>query len=346
MPIVTTKQFNELLDKYLAGNATEEETELLHRVYDELAQRSQIADEDMPAAGMMEKDFLRKLHAAVDEEKEHSKKEVRLWPLSAKYMRAIAASILILITTLGWLYVSRSNDDAQYPMTGQLVTYQNLHNETEKIEFEDHSYVELAKGSTIVYNQHFAANKRMVYLKGRGFFQITKDHSRPFIVYTDRVVTKVLGTSFLVDNIAKDAPASVTVVTGRVAVFKKEDFKPENANADLNGGVLITPNQSVSLIRKEPLQKSLASKPAVIPGHQQVDFNFDNTPLDTVFARLEQAYGIPIRFTAGQYQNCTLSVSMGNEGFYQKLDLISKTLNLSYHIKESTVVIEGNGCSE
>lgn len=346
MPIVKPEEFKELLDRYLAGQTTPEETELLHQVYDRLERDAHIGPNDLPDAKAMEEAFVKKLKPNEGAEPGIKLGALRYLTLAARHWRGIAASILILVAGPTFIFNLKTENHVRSPLTGDLITYQNNHHFKERIRFEDQSYVELEKGSSIVYNKHFEVDKRQVYLKGRAFFQISKNHSRPFIVYTDQVVTKVLGTSFIVDNVSANRPASVTVLTGRVAVYKKDQFKPEYTRADFTGGVLITPNQSVAFAQKQPLQKTIAKQPSVLSGQQHISFNFDNTPLDTVFARLYQAYGIEIRYPSNQYQGCTLSVNMGNEDFYQKLELIARTLNLRYRLKDAAVVIEGNGCSE
>src|SRR6218665_3271255 len=64
----------------------------------------------------------------------------------------------------------------------------------------------------------FSKAERNVRLEGKGFFKVTHSANRPFLVFTEKLVTKVLGTRFTV-NATRGAEESVEVQTGKVAVY-------------------------------------------------------------------------------------------------------------------------------
>ena len=53
-------------------------------------------------------------------------------------------------------------------------------------------------------------------LDGEGFFEISKNPSRPFLVYNKNVITRVLVTSFVVKNNPSGSETEVAVKTGKV----------------------------------------------------------------------------------------------------------------------------------
>ena len=86
----------------------------------------------------------------------------------------------------------------------------------------DESTVELAANSRIAYANNFdSAGTRDVYLSGEAFFKVTKNPCRPFRVFANEIVTKVLGTSFSVRSFEKDTVIQVTVRTGKVSVYSQ-----------------------------------------------------------------------------------------------------------------------------
>lgn len=71
---------------------------------------------------------------------------------------------------------------------------------------------------------------RNAYLSGgEALFEVARDEQRPFVVYADETVTRVLGTAFAVDD--HGGAVRVTVVDGAVAVAR-----PGTASVDLQAG--------------------------------------------------------------------------------------------------------------
>ena len=89
--------------------------------------------------------------------------------------------------------------------------------QTTAITLPDGSKAYLHTGSQIVFPAHFSGKERWVELKGEAYFVVTHDADHPFVVRTNKMETKVLGTEFNIDsNNEKDI--RVTLITGKVAV--------------------------------------------------------------------------------------------------------------------------------
>lgn len=82
------------------------------------------------------------------------------------------------------------------------------------ITLPDSSKVYLSPGSKLTFPTAFSGGKRVVKLDGMGYFKVTHDATRPFIVMTDKTETTVLGTEFTVSSVSGD----VSLVSGRVSV--------------------------------------------------------------------------------------------------------------------------------
>jgi ferric-dicitrate binding protein FerR (iron transport regulator) len=85
-------------------------------------------------------------------------------------------------------------------------------------KFEDGTTVKLFAGSTIRFPNTFSDEIREVYLDGEGFFEVTRDPNRPFIVNTKTLKTTALGTSFNVRTYENSNKCNVSLVTGKVKV--------------------------------------------------------------------------------------------------------------------------------
>ncbi|MCI4648483.1 FecR domain-containing protein, partial [Phaeodactylibacter sp.] len=73
--------------------------------------------------------------------------------------------------------------------------------------------------SKLTYLEPFSEGERSVQLIGEGFFEIAKDPQRPFIVRTDHLDTRVLGTSFNLKAEEGDSIVQVALVEGSVEVI-------------------------------------------------------------------------------------------------------------------------------
>jgi ferric-dicitrate binding protein FerR (iron transport regulator) len=278
-------------------------------------------------------------------------KVVPIFSTRLKFALTTAASLLVLFA--GYLLLEKDT-----PHTATANAYEQFLQETKNKSFEynnssdsvqrivlsDGSEVLLEKDSKLSYAANFTSGKREVYLTGNAFFKITRNPSRPFIVYTQDIVTKVLGTSFRVRALAGEKVVSVLVKTGKVSVFRRENFTSSDARSGTLKGIVLTPNQEMVYdIVHEQMNKSLVETP-VITRDSAYNFVFDDTPAADVFRKLHDAYGITVVMDEEALASCTISASLGNESFYEKLNIICKIINATYQVIDGNVVINAKGC--
>src|SRR5690606_37057735 len=148
-----------------------------------------------------------------------SKKDSREAPRKANLQSMvlrIAASMAVLIAlSLGLDKASSTNLDPVYS-PNKLIVKENFRGEKSKITLPDGSTVFLNNNSKISYRSRFAS-KREIHLQGEAFFEVAKDSLKPFVVSSNGLLTKALGTSF---NIKAKAGEKVEVglVTGKILV--------------------------------------------------------------------------------------------------------------------------------
>lgn len=265
------------------------------------------------------------------------------------------AAMLLLVLGLGWGFQLRNG--------GHQVNYEQLvaaagddmlekANNTSRaltISLEDGSRVTLDPGSKMGYPAHFKKGKREVFLSGKAFFDITKDPSRPFFVYANELVTKVLGTSFTVRSFANEKEVSVAVKTGKVAVFSREDpsAREKQGSRELTG-VVIEPNQQIVFVRETvKITKSIVPQPEIVE-HDALayHFEFDEAPVSTVFSTLQRAYGIDIIYDKNMMDECPITARLTDMSLYEQLDLVCKAVGASYELIDGRILIEGKGCKD
>ncbi len=87
-----------------------------------------------------------------------------------------------------------------------------------KVSLSDGSVVWLNAGSSLSYNKDFSDKFREVYLKGEAYFEVTPDSLKPFVVKSESLNVKVLGTTFNVRTYEDENLVNVVLRTGRVDV--------------------------------------------------------------------------------------------------------------------------------
>ncbi|QKZ11212.1 FecR family protein [Spirosoma sp. KUDC1026] len=271
--------------------------------------------------------------------------------LRQRWYYAAAAVVLLGVGLIGY-YQFRAQPSIYIRQVARATTpLQEVINDNdrpESVTLPDGSVVTLYKNSRLSYPRAFAGNQRDVYLTGEAFFQVEKDPTKPFLVYANELVTRVLGTSFAVKAYDQDKHVSVSVKTGKVSVFTQETAQQKaSATSHELAGLILLPNQQATLERTDKrLTKSLVAQPQPVDvpvANQEVRFR--NTPVTEVFARLEKDYGVDIVFDETLLTNCTLTATLSNEPLFKKLEWICAGTESSYTVIDGQILITGKGCN-
>jgi hypothetical protein len=267
-----------------------------------------------------------------------------------------AAVFLGLVAFLSYFYVLNENLAPETYHDSKLVSELFEDNYTEKenqtkdpltMEMEDGSIIVLKPGGTLKYPRHFSADKREVYLEGEAFFQITKNAKRPFFVYNKKLVTHVIGTSFTIKNDDENKQVEVAVRSGKVVVYENVKENSENKN----NRVILLPNQRVIYNENNgQFVASLVDTPLPVDNinsRREVEdvYLYESTvPLSEVLKSLEDVYGIEMIVENESLYKCLFTGDISKQNLYTKLDIICKTINASYELVGTKIMIRGKGC--
>jgi ferric-dicitrate binding protein FerR (iron transport regulator) len=261
---------------------------------------------------------------------------------------AAAASVLLVLGVSFWLWTSRQSSPYEQRLATIGEGFHETLNTTDRpqtVKLPDKSVVWLAPESRLSYPSNFGKQNRQVYLSGEATFEVTRDAHKPFLVHANELVTKVLGTKFLVRAFAKEEEVRVQVLAGQVSVYHVRTTDTPTKQT----GVLLMPNQQVVFTRQtERFDKTLIDLPQLIkpmtPRKKLTTFAYNETPIPQVFQELQDAYGINIRYNKDAFARCQLTASLARETFEEKLAIVCKTVEATYEIIDGQVVISGNGC--
>jgi transmembrane sensor len=141
--------------------------------------------------------------------------------LVRKYVAAAAIIITVGAGSLLWFLKGRQGTATEQSATA-LSVIENDRNVVRKVTMPDGTIVWLNRNSRLEFDhQQYNQKQRYVKLSGEGFFEVAKDASRPFVVETGNIYTRVLGTAFNIEAYQQESEIRISLVHGKVALEDK-----------------------------------------------------------------------------------------------------------------------------
>jgi len=347
--------FKDILRRYLAGNCSEREKLLVEGWYDFLVAEEDLEIEDElqlenkiwevvkdKTLNQDELELLKEADSTIQ-----SREVSSLVRLSRHPIFRIAAVIIFSIG-IGVIWQNSGVDTLSLNSSDDQTSEKYLTNLTENsISYwlEDSSKVTLAKNSRLEIPKAFANHTtREVYLEGEAIFDVTRNPEKPFLVHTNDITTRVLGTSFKVVSSGTDENIDIEVLSGKISVFNKEIASNKT---EKNNGVILTPNQKVTYyVDKKHFVTSIVEEPILLKSsnNELINFVYEDAPIKKVISDFEQSYGIKIVVDSEGFKSCPLTADLQDLSLFSKLEIISAVLGVSYDVKGTKILMIGKGC--
>lgn len=194
-----------------------------------------------------------------------------------------------------------------------------------KVILSDGSEVWLNAESSLEFPSAFTSKERRVNLKGEAYFKVARNEECPFIVTTDKMQVRVLGTEFNFKNYVSE-PSHVSLVSGSVEVYTPDGKAPE---------VTLKPGQDACLDSSGQIQVREIDTYSV---SQWVNgfFYFDNSPLVDILRELGRWYNLGVVFRSSDLMEQKMHFSASRS------DEIALTLENLNRLRKVHVSLEGN----
>ncbi len=280
--------------------------------------------------------------------------------LSSLYSVLKIAAIFLMAIVIGIL--------ANHLSSGKIVATENSITEITTplgsktiITLPDSTKVWLNAGSKIRYDSHFNQKNRVVSLEGEAFFDVTKKMGRLFLVKTNDITVRVLGTAFNVKAYPGEGSIETTLVRGSLIVEQRSNGKAINQ-------AVLEPNQRAILIKKEgklylseaenqSLKHEEAGKSVRVNEKlllsKQVDTDiftawkdnqliFRNEGFESLAVKLARWYGVQIIIKDDEIKKYHFNGTIVNETIQDVMEIIRYTLPISYSIEHNIITIQKN----
>jgi|GEM_PF-186337 len=279
-------------------------------------------------------------------------------------MQVLSVAAMVLVLVFGAVFFYGKTGKEVTPVSSvSLIGINRIKNVNQsklpvELSLEDGSQVKLSPNSSLSYPEHFLNTKREVYLTGEAVFVVAKNQEKPFFVYYNNIVTKVLGTSFKITTNPANRNAEVSVLTGRVQVFENENSASGNYAMQTAKSVILMPNQKATyntVLRDfrttladtiQLLVQHVAPVDSSKNMHPAESFLFEKaTSVQLIFLRLQRLYGIEIMVENEHINHCVFTGDVSRQEMLEKLKIICLTIGATYEIRGTKIWVSGKGCN-
>lgn len=315
--------FNQLLQRYLEGDASEQECAKIEAWLDVMKNKYTT---DLELSEVDEDRLFQKItnpssnigEVISFQAKNENKRGMTRWALQ------IAAALLILVSISFVVWNYKNKEDA--PL---YVTFQNG---VEKIILTDGTIVWLQQGSKLTYFEKEQDGTRHTEFEGEALFEVAKDARHPFYLKCGNRSLKVLGTSFSVKS--KPDSFQLVVLTGKV-----------NFTFDNTTNLDVVANEKIVFvnenIEKTPLRATDLSS---LTANTEYDMQFDNASIEVIAAKISRKFNLEIK-TTKEISKCRITADFTDHSLESTLQLIKEVLDVTYSKKGNTITIIGSGCN-
>ncbi len=238
---------------------------------------------------------------------------------------AIAAAIFIPLVIAFTVYVQLQSDE-----TGvlEIVTAQG---EKASMILPDGSKVSLNAGSKITYQNDFNKKNRFLQLSGEGYFEVSPDDRKPFIVQCADIKIRVLGTTFGIKSYETDDFISVVLNSGAVQ--------------------MITPTQNVTMRPNDRIvynKKSQTTNLNKVNANDYTDWRynrlrFESESLGEIMKTISRMHNVDIRFEDATLKERKFNGTLDNTSIESVLKTLHLTAPVNYKIVNDTIVLFEDG---
>ena len=255
-----------------------------------------------------------------DDAQSFSHNTLRMWH---RWAAAIAIVVVVCAGIYGWHSYTGRQQSVEYIVAKASATTPR------QLTLPDGTRVWLNRGAELRYPKEFCDTLRQTMLVGEGYFEVTKDKARPFVVDSRDMNVRVLGTVFNFNTRTAGNTAEVSLIEGSVMVNSHRSA----------GQVVLMPGQKAQLSPSGHLTVSNVDTRIDAVWHNEL-IPFSGCNVRQIANTLEQLYNVKIVVDANVNRNDTYSGQiMWKQDIDTVLTLLQNTLPISFAHRGDKVYI-------
>lgn len=266
------------------------------------------------------------------------RKKTTRWNIPA--WTKIAAISFVLMMSLLLLFIKYFDGERAPGNLMPLQRASTLPGQRKLIQLYDGTKIWLSPSSSLEYRDQLTGNLREVKLEGEAFFEVAKDKKHPFVIHSERMDTRVVGTSFNIQSYKGQLRYSVTVVTGIVKVSGYTSAR-KNQNE-----VLLKPNQQSNLdLNKNTLQVMAYPNAAQMLKRRDGILNYDGAQVSEVIADFSRYYNIKIAIESKSRSCLCYGEFNTTRPVHIVLEQLAAAIGAKVIVQKDKMILKG-GCEE
>lgn len=194
---------------------------------------------------------------------------------------------------------------------------------TYHLVLSDGTKVWLNADSKLNYPVRFEEGSRSVNLEGEAYFEVAKDTSRPFKVFSKGQEIEVLGTQFNVSTYARETETRTTLVEGKIRLKTDQvlELKP--------GQQAIYNPEGTSVEKVDPSK---------VAAWKEGKFDFDGKTISLALNEIARWYDLEVDYVAGIPEETLFGGAFRNENLAVILQVL-KSENIDYKIDGNRLTV-------
>ena len=322
--------YKNLLEKFLRGEATPKEIELLDERmndhpdgdFDSISRSiwgdGTIMSHNLPDEGQKEKmknNLLNRINAEED-----FVRRVRI-NRKQEFLHAflLAASILVVAMSVVFLILG-DRQIHEYEVVAE-------RGQKSSVTLPDGSHVWLNSASRITYTSDFNKKNRNITLEGEAYFDVAKNKKIPFVVNASEMSITAVGTEFNVRNYSDEDEVCTTLVEGKVIA------------STLGCDISLTYGQEAVLNRNSgEMSFAVVSDLNHMVPWRSNEMLLDGESLDNLSRILSRMYNVDVYFENDSIKTYTYTGLIRNNSLQNVLELVSNTSPVAYGIYDDKIV--------
>ena len=320
---------DELLYNYISGQTNAEESRIVQHWAQESEKRKQelarlknvwvlagLETEIDPGIKNSEIERIWNIIRELNQKKQKQTLRIRI----ARY----AAAILLLVGLSGTLgyYISNRLSISHTELTEIIVPK----GQRSSIVLPDGSKVQLNSDSRLKFVS-FQTGKRKVILDGEGFFQVTHDQSRPFVVEAHGIEVEVLGTTFNVSSYPNDSVVTTYLVNGKVKISNQKDK------------VILSPSEAYQYNRTTHESSKMKVPDERFSNWTKGVLTIEGETIAELSKKLERRYNVQILFADEEVKQHIYTGSIRDENLTVVLEALEFASSIKFKQKGDSITL-------
>lgn len=277
-------------------------------------------------------------------------------PVRRLYKRMVWVAAIAASLVLGWFFLGPMllGKDKSAPAAQNTISTKR--GSKSKVQLPDGTQVWLNADSRITYNENFQGSLREVQLSGEAYFDVVRDEERPFVIHTNVIDIKVLGTAFNVRSYADEKNTETSLVRGSVEVTlrnhpeKKFTLKPNDkliinneqagpAVERVKKDIERTTSKQIVLTWGKINYPSKADTVATEAMWTRNKLAFDKESLEEIALKIERWYDVKVVIADEEMKKTEFSIIIEDESLQQVMEALRVAGKFHYSINKKEVTI-------